>query len=98
MRKIEKEMLLAIKERRDWVKANTGVFMECAGNPYGPRAEVYLHGQHIADYWYNSGKLDVDERTLSDYPTMTTKSRLRALGADVYTHKGVTYLGKKALA
>ena len=98
MRKIESDMLLAIKERRDWSKANTGVFMENAGNPHGPRAEVYLHGQHIADFWYDHDELDVNEHTLSDYPTTTTKSRLRALGASVYTRKGVTYLGEKAVA
>tara|TARA_R110000772_G_scaffold272_2_gene1085 strand:+ start:589 stop:882 length:294 start_codon:yes stop_codon:yes gene_type:complete len=97
MRKIEQEMLLAVEERRDWSKANTGVFMECAGNPYGPRAEVYLHGQHIADYWYDLKELHVDEHTLSVYPTTTTKSRLRALGANVYTRKGVTYLEKEAI-
>ena len=64
MRKIEHEMLSAIKGRKDWVKANTGVFMECADTSE-PRAEIYLHGHHIADYWYKSGELDVDEHTLS---------------------------------
>ena len=97
MRKIEHEMLSAIKGRKDWVKANTGVFMECEHQTDGPRAEIYLHGHHIADYWYKSGELEVDEYTLSDFPTTTTKSRLRALGADVYTRKGVTYLAKKAI-
>lgn len=92
MRKIEKEMLEAIKGKVDWCKANTGVFMENAGSPYGPRAEIYLHGQNIANYWYKSGELDVCERTLARYPTVTTKSRLRALGVNVYTKAGVTYL------
>ena len=97
MRKVEQQMLQAITDRKDWVSANTGVFMENAGNPYGPRAEVYLHGQHIASYWYESGDLDVDERTLARYPTVTTKSRLRALGANVYTKKGKTYLNDVAV-
>ena len=94
MRKIEKEMLEAIKTRKDWFKANTGVFMEDAGNPYGPRAEVYLHGHNIANYWYESGELDVCEVTLARFPTTTTKSRLRALGANVRTKAGITYLNE----
>ena len=93
MRKIEKEMLAAIKQRRDWCKANTGVFIEYRGPPsLGPRAEIYLHGQHIADYWYKSDTLDVCAKTLSRFPTNTTKSRLRALGARVFTKDFVTYL------
>jgi hypothetical protein len=94
MRQIEKEMLTAIKEKREWVKGNTAVFIENAGNPFGDRAEIYLHGQHIADYWYEAPedeKLDVDEYTLFAWPTNTTKSRLRALGADVYTKDGVVF-------
>ena len=34
--------------------------------------------------------------TLRRYPTNTTKSRLRALGVNVTTRKGVTYLGDGA--
>lgn len=92
MRKIEKQMLEAIKARKDWTSKNTGVFIETAGNPYGPRAEVYLHGHMIAAYWYDQDELEVDTRTLARWPTATTKSRLRALGASVYTKNFVTYL------
>ncbi len=97
MRKIEKEMLTAIENRKDWMKANMGVFIEGSTNPYGPRAGVYLHGHHIASFWYDSDELVVDSHTLSRFPTVTTKSRLRALGANVYTHKGVTYLNEEAI-
>lgn len=97
MRKVEKQMLEAIESRRDWVGKNTGVFIEYAGNPHGPRAEIYLHGNHIADYWYESGELDVDVRTLQRWPSATTKSRLRALGVDVYTKDCITYLDGKAI-
>lgn len=97
MRKIEREMLAAIENRRFWNHSNTCVDFVTAGNPHGPRSEVYLHGNHIADYWHDSKTLDVDARTLALWPTPTTKSRLRALGANVYTKKGTTYLDGEAL-
>lgn len=93
MRKIEKQMLDAVHSKRDtWISGNTGVYFETAGNPYGPRSEIYLHGHHIADYWHNSGELDVDTHTLAQWPSNTTKSRLRALGANVTTKARKTYL------
>lgn len=93
MRKIEKQMIDAVRSKREkWVSGNTGVFLETAGNPHGPRSEIYLHGNHIADYWHNSGELDVDVRTLARWPSNTTKSRLRALGANVTTKAHKTYL------
>jgi hypothetical protein len=52
MRKIEEEMLSAVHAKRDFRKDNTTVFFISAmesGNPHGSRAEVYLHGNHIAD-------------------------------------------------
>lgn len=97
MRKIEKLMLQAIEARKDWQLSNTGVFYEIAGNPYGPRSEIYLHGNHIADYWHNSGELDVDIRTLQDWPSMTTRSRLRALGANLASIKGTLHLNGKSI-
>ena len=96
MRKIEKQLLAAIKARKDWTLNNTGCFFVSAsesGNVAGSRTEIYLHGNHIADYWHDLAEpLEVDSRTLARYPTVTTKSRLRALGANVMTKKGVTYL------
>lgn len=97
MRKIEKEMLGAIAARKYWNSANTCVDYVTAGNPFGPRSEIYLHGNHIADYWHETGKLEVDARTLAQWPTPTTKSRLRALGANVATKKGVTYLNGESI-
>lgn len=92
MRKIEIEMYKAIHARKFWKSGNTCVDYVVAGNPNGPRSEIYLHGNHIADYWHDTKTLDVDERTLARWPTVTTRSRLRALGANVYTKKHVTYL------
>lgn len=97
MRKIEQQMNDAIRNRKNWQSSNTGVYYETAGNPYGPRSEIYLHGNHIADYWHNSGELDVDLRTLQRWPSMTTRSRLRALGADLVSIKGVLHLNGKSI-
>lgn len=98
MRKIEQQMLNAIESKRNWSLDNTLVHIENGGgNPFGLRAEIYLHGNHIADYWYDDKQLDVDTRTLIDWNTRTTKSRLRALGAKVATRKGVIYLNNVAI-
>jgi CobQ-like glutamine amidotransferase family enzyme len=98
MRKIEKQMLQAIHSKADkWTCDNTAVFLDGIGNPYGPRSEVYLHGNMIAAYWHGPNvpeneRLEVDIRTLARWPSNTTKSRLRALGANVATKAGKTYL------
>ena len=97
MRKIEKLMIQAIEARKDWQNSNTGVFYETAGNPHGPRSEIYLHGNHIADYWHNSKELEVNLRTLRDWPSMTTRSRLRALGANLVSIKGTLHLDGKSI-
>ena len=101
MRKIEKQMLNAISSKVDkWMNNNTSVFYVSAmesGNPFGARSEVFLHGNHIADYWHESGSLEVNSRTLAQWSTPTTKSRLRALGANVATRKGITYLNDVAI-
>lgn len=86
MRKIEQEMWNAINQGYDWCKDNTQVTHE------GDTANVYLHGHHIAIVHSFTGALVVNAQTLAKWPTNTTKSRLRALGANVTTKKGVTYL------
>ena len=57
---------------------------------------VFLHGNHIADVWA-LGFVSVNQDTLRRWSTPTTKSRLRALGANVSTRKGVTYLNNVAI-
>jgi len=89
MRKIEAQMLEAISNGRNWKAANTKV--EFDGNV----AMVFLHGHHIASVC--RGELGVNVHTLRHWPTPTTKSRLRALGADVYTRNHVTYLNDEAI-
>ena len=91
MRKIEQAMNGAIALGINWASGNTTVTYD---DTTGTSA-VYLHGNHIADVI--EGRVEVDVDTLKDYPTNTTKSRLRALGADVYTRAGVVYLERVAL-
>lgn len=93
-------MIGAIHAKKDFIKDNTAVFFISAnesGNPHGSRSEVFLHGNHIADYWHDSGTLEVDTITLKRWATNTTKSRLRALGAKVTTKNYATYLDGKAI-
>lgn len=85
MRVIEKKMLNAIQQGRNFTLANTHVKIDAN------TAHVFLHGNHIASV-VNGGTPIVNLDTLRQYPTPTTKSRLRALGVDVWTKKGVTYL------
>ena len=102
MRKIEQQMVSAVYSKSDkWMKDNTAVFYISAsesGNPNGSRSEIYLHGNLIAEYWHDAPTpLEVDTTTLARWSTPTTKSRLRALGANVATRKGVTYLNNVAI-
>lgn len=101
MRKIEQQMKQAIINRSDkWVNSNTAVFYISAnesGNPHGARSEIFLHGNHIADYWHNTTVLDVDLKTLQQWPSKTTKSRLRSLGANITTKNNVTFLNGVAI-
>lgn len=85
MRKIEKFMLAAIEHHVPWSMNNTKVSIDFN------TAHVFLHGNHIASV-VNGGTPIVNLDTLRRYPTPTTKSRLRALGVDVYTKKGITFV------
>lgn len=92
MRKIEQEMLEAISQGRNWSKDSTQVT-----NGDNGLLEVYLYGHLIASLGGRGVNLSVNKQVLAQYPTTTTKSRLRALGANVYTKKGVTYLDGVAI-
>ena len=72
MRKIERLMVQAIKDGRDWKSSNTEVLMD-VDNSF---ASVYLHGNHIAEYQYNTKELVI---TNAGWRTNTTKSRLNAI-------------------
>lgn len=99
MRKIEKMMVKAVVEKKNFKLDNTTVeyrpAIETSIQSRIETSRVYLHGNHIATAIHATGEIVVNEDTLSAYPTVTTKSRLRALGVNVYTRKGVTYLNDK---
>jgi hypothetical protein len=101
MRKIEKQMIEAVKNKREFRLDNTTVFFISAsesGNPHGSRSEISLYDNLIAEYWHDAPTpLEVNAQTLARWSTPTTKSRLRALGANVATRKGVTYLNDQPI-
>ena len=68
MRKIETQMIQAIKDNTNWTSANTSVTLEDG------ISKVYLHGNLIAE-------IDEDSLKLYDggYQSKTTKSRLNAI-------------------
>ena len=94
MRKIEQQMLAAVAAGKAWTLDNTTVSMHVDARGFQV-PNVFLHGNHIATI--ENGVCRVNEYTLARWPTPTTKSRLRALGANVSTRKGVTYLNNKAI-
>ena len=89
MRKIEIEMLAAARAPANWSAGNTMVVHH--PRPDGAVARVYLHGNHIADVPVG-GPVKVNVETLRRWPTSTTVSRLRALGADVRVKGGLPCL------
>ena len=70
MRKIEQQMIAAIKAKRNWASGNTSVHYS---EDY-KSSTVYLHGNLIAIVYENDAEL-FD----SGYQTVTTKSRLNAI-------------------
>lgn len=104
MRKIEKEMLIAIENKKDFLKDNTRVvYLPRVDTRTHSRLEtsrVYLYGHHIATVIHDDRSdktLSINRTTLMQYPTMTTKSRLRSLGAEIQTRKNAIYLNGKPL-
>ena len=101
MRKIEEAMNKAVHYGRTWSSSNTSTQL-CTKEAallrgYGQGVKVKLHGNHIATVWTaymgrDIWLVEVNVATLAYYPTRTTMSRLRALGADVCTKKGQVIL------
>ena len=88
MRKIEKEMIQALRDHKVWAKDNTMVFSN---------GDVFLHRNHIATVYPDTGELKVNLYTLRKWPSMTTRSRLRALGANLVNIKGTLHLDGKSI-
>ena len=76
MRKIEENMLQAIAARKNWRSGNTAVEVETSG-----AVSVWLHGNCIAVIDDQSKKFKT-----AGWATVTTASRLRALGANIRLH------------
>lgn len=91
MRKIEREMNSAIARRVDWSNGNTAVHFN-----HGLGSDVYLHGNHIARVDME-GTVVPNVKTIARWPTVTTRSRLRALGVNVYQKDYVTYINGTAV-
>ena len=79
MRKIERQMLQAIVDDKDWSKDNTRVETEKSGDKVY-RHTIYLHGHRIAVFYpsteFRSMQLHINN---CGYETNTTKSRLNAI-------------------
>lgn len=101
MRKIEQQIWNAIKAKKSMNMGNTRVeYLPELNEPMHARieyAKVYLHGNHIASYTYSHDRVDYNPMTLAQWPTRTTKSRLRALGVNVYTKNGQTFIGDRLI-
>lgn len=85
MRKIEKEMLAAVCERRNWHCDNTQVIVSLDKS----HIEVYLHGNVIY-----SCDGEQEAFTLAGWDTDVTRNRLRALGVNLFRKNGKTYASK----
>lgn len=93
MRKIEQQMMQAVEDSRVWAAGNTSVSRD-ADNPNV--MVVSLHGNHIASIEIADGRIIgrwINLKTLDGYPTLTTLSRLRALGFRVRKAKGQVIIG-----
>ena len=81
MRKVEGNMVAAIRSRKDFRGGNTVVEQGEPGTGY---AEVRLFGNRIARLNYVNGLIELTD---CGYQTATTKSRLNAL-LDAFTNTG----------
>jgi hypothetical protein len=102
MRKIEKLMIEAIKNKASRKIDNTQIEYLCSiDEPMRSRIEhskIYLHGNHIASYIHSMDRFDYNPQTLAQWPSRTTKSRLKALGFPVFTKKGRVFVGSKLIS
>ena len=87
MRKIEEQMIAAIREKRNWTHGKNAkgyhamqvIYDRAQGEFF---IDVYLHANHIASVDPSTGEVTPNLHTFRAYPTATTRSRLRALGVD----------------
>lgn len=91
MRKIEQDMLNAVRAMRTWTSSNTQTIIGDHGV-----LSIRLHGHTIA-WALKDGSIKVNKAVLYHWPTRTTCSRLRALGVSVCVRKGAPYLDGQEL-
>lgn len=92
MRKIENGMNQAAFAGVAFSSGNTSVKPIDSVN-----VAVFLHGNEIATINSETGFVMVNKDTLMNWPTVTTMSRLRALGVNVYKKAGAVYLDDERL-
>lgn len=90
MRKIEAQMVQAVNSRKACSLGNTTVYPVVGG------MGISLHCNPIAKV-DELGKVYADLHTLRNWSTNTTKSRLRALGVNVTTKRGIVYVDGVAI-
>ena len=101
MRKIEEQMIAAIREKRDWTSYNNAkgypamevVHVREHGINY---ADIYLHANLIAtatpDTWDVRPCANPNRAMFRNWPTTTTRSRLRALGVNASIKNGAAHI------
>ena len=100
MRKIEQQMLAAIKDGRNsavktaWQNDNTAIRFHDLDWKQG-LCSVFLHGNLIAIVDLSTNDATPDILTFRRFPTRTTVSRLRALGINACVRKGVPMIDGK---
>ncbi len=87
MRKIEEKMLYACPKGKNWCSGNTRV-VSFTSNDERPVSRVFLYGHELGEWFRDTGTFEVKISTLKTWPTVTTRSRLRALGVDVRQQDG----------
>lgn len=107
MRKIEQNMITAIRNLKPFNSGNTTVSVTSDPRDVkGHEINVYLHGNHIARLWYSNvaGGARNMRVSLAGWNTQTTRSRISALigvfarigrwpdGTGVSTRKGQAYI------
>lgn len=92
MRKIEQNMRHAAFHNQRWQSDSTSVRPIDDNN-----CAIYLHGNEIATVNSYTGFVMVNRDTLRRWPTVTTKSRLRALGVNVYSKNHEVYLDNERI-
>lgn len=96
MRKIEQQMVEAIRDDRNWTGRNTCVHVHTVTDRY-TQINVTLHGNHIAVIHKRNGQVYSAQYASAGWLTVTTKSRLNALSdafglPHVRQRKGVWYI------